>query len=254
MDAFFSFFILGIPGVLTYMLSKYIGNSSSSNRSNVELLALTSLLWVPTVLLSILIFNILLRSIETILMWMDIEYFRKYDIIHISNLNDLMNNLNSFGFIGCFTMILGISSVIISAVSPTLANYLTDFINRVRVKKGYAKIKPGSSVWQLSFIEKNDTRRQIDGESPLVVEISYLDDPDHVIYGCLEYYSADESHKNHFYIAEEESWTTFFEDYKERAGKPIPYTGTFFDGGTKIIIREINQSELFSVEEEDTNE
>jgi hypothetical protein len=254
LDAFFSFFILGIPGVLTYLLSKYIGNSSTSNRSNVELLAITSLLWVPTVLLSILIFNILLGLTEKFLITMGIEYFRKYDIIYISNINELMNNLNAFVFIGCFTMVLGVSSVILSAVTPILSNYLTAFINFVRVRKGYAKITPGSSVWQLFFIENNDTRQQINGESPLVVEISYLDAPNQVIYGCLKYYSADGSRKKHFHIEEEESWTNFLVGYEERTGKPIPYTGTFYDGDTKILIREINQMELFESEGEDTNE
>lgn len=141
-----------------------------------------------------------------------------------------MNNLNAFLFTGCFTIILGISSAIIPAATPKFTNYLTDFINYVKVGRGYAKITPGSSVWQLFLIENNDTRQQINGESPLVVEISYLDDPNHAIYGCLKYYSADGRRKKHFHIDEEESWTTFLRGYEERTGKPIPYTGTFLMG------------------------
>lgn len=255
MDAFFSFFILGIPGTLTYLLYKYTGDSSSSNRSNVELLAVTSLLWVPTVLLSIIIFNIVLRFTEAMLISMGIEYFRKYNIIHISNLNDLMDNINTFVFIGCFAIILVISSVIIvSIATPLISRYFTDFINLVRTKKGYAKITPGVSVWQLFFIANNDTRKQINGETAMIVEISYLDDPEHVIYGCLKYTSADGNQKKFFYLAEEDEWTAFMENFKDSIGKPIPFTGTFFDVDTKITIREVDQDELNNMIKEYTNE
>lgn len=253
MDAFFSFFILGIPGILTYLFYKYTGDSTSSNRSNVELLAVTSLMWVPTVLLSIIFFNILLKLTETILISMNIEYFRSYEIIHILNIKDLMNNLDKFVFVGCFAVILIISSIIISTAAPKLSDYLTDFINYVRVKKGYAKITPGVSVWQLFFIANNDSRKEINGESPMIVEISYLDDPDHKIYGCLKQYSADGNHKKFFHLAEEEAWTTFFETFKGK-GESIPFTGTFVDGDTKLTIREIDQAKLNSIMEGNTNE
>ncbi|MFA1819608.1 hypothetical protein ACDX78_05315 [Virgibacillus oceani] len=239
---------------MTYLLYKYIGDSSTSNRSNVELLAVTSLLWVPTVLISIIIFNIAIKVTESALIVMDIGYFRKNNIVPISNLNDLIDNIEAFVFIGWFAIILVFSSFIVSTAIPILSEYVTDFINAVRVKKGNAKLTSGASVWQLFFVANNDTRQQINGESPMIVEISYLDDPGHVIYGSLKYYSADGNHKKFFYLAAEEEWTAFFEEFKDSKGKSIPYTGTFFDGDTKVTIREINQAELFSMMEEDTNE
>lgn len=245
LDTFFSFFILGVPGVLTYLFYKWIGDSTSRKQTNIELLAITSLLWVPTILIAILIFNLLRTFANISLNKLGIEYFQKFNVSHINSIDDLLSNINTFLFISVFTLIILISSFAVSLIAPYLYSSFINVINWIRSRKGYAKINPGISVWHKFFILKNSKQiKTDDGEFPIVVQISYLDDPERVLYGCLELLSTDGNQKKQFILGEEDEWTNFIKEFQEEIGEKIPFGSVFFEADSKLLVREIDQVEL----------
>lgn len=245
MDNFFSFYILGIPGVLTYLIYKTIGDSATQSRSQLELIAITSLLWVPTVFLSILLFNTLHFLTEAILINIDVNYFRQFNIMKIITIENLIKNINNFIFILLFTLTTLVSSIAVSSLAPKLNEILINIINNIRVKKGYAKIvKKGSSAWKLFFIMNKDHQKStINNEYSIVVQLSYLDNPKKLIYGSLKFISNDEKQQQ-FIIENENEWTNFVKEYQTKTNEEIPFADVFVDARNKLVIREIDQVKL----------
>ncbi|UOQ50453.1 hypothetical protein MUN88_10540 [Gracilibacillus caseinilyticus] len=252
MDAFFSFFILGIPGVLTYLITKGLGTSTSNQQSNTELVAITSLLWIPTILVSILLFNLLYFFSDLILTATNIAYFSKFDITYINSISTLKDNIDPFIFIFFFSIIMIISSIAVSIIAPSIYSIFIHLVNNIRLKKKHAKISPGISVWHKFFILKNDEQpSEANNEQSLLVQMHYLDDKTNPIYGSLTFIPADDKQKKQFIIAYKNEWTELIEELHHIKGNfSVPISRTFFDADSRLVVNEIDRIKLDEIIEE----
>ncbi|UOQ86855.1 hypothetical protein [Gracilibacillus salinarum] len=246
MDAFFSFFILGIPGVLTYLITKGLGTSTSNQQSNTELVAITSLLWIPTILVSILFFNILYFFTDLILTSFDITYFSTFDITYINSISTLKDNIDPFIFIFSFSIIMIISSIAVSIIAPSIYALFIGLINNIRLKKNHAKISPGISVWHKFFILKNEEQpSEANNEQSLLVQMYYLDVKTNPIYGSLTFIPADDKQKKQFIMEYEKEWTELIEELHHiKEDFSVPISRTFFDADSRLVVNEIDRVQL----------
>ncbi|MEH7378981.1 hypothetical protein V7138_00655 [Bacillus sp. JJ1533] len=270
MDNLFGFIVLGIPGILTYILMQKLGISNNEKKEQTELLALSAILWVPSVILSVVFFDLLYLLTDLFLKSVDIN-FSKLGINLVVNVKDLMKNIESFVFVFYFIITIVVSCFLVSFSSGYVYKYFLKFINSLRKRRNFAKLSDDTSAFHKFFsLHHSSQIANNDGEYPLVAEIYFIDAPNDKFYGSITYAPASSSSKFQLIIEETDSWEEFIKGFKELTeedglleGKTLPILRRFFDIEAKIVINEIDQSALYElidsinnnqVEEVDINE
>lgn len=251
MDNLFGFIVLGIPGILTYILMKKLGISNSEKKEQTELLALSAILWIPSIILSIVFFDLLYILTDSILKNFDINYSR-LGIKLVVNVKDLMKNIESFIFVFYFMITIFASCSIVSYSSGYVYKFFLKIINNLRKQRNYAKLSDDMSAFHKFFsLHHSSQIANNEGEYPLVAEIYSLEATNEKFYGSITYAPASSTSKFQIIIEEIDSWEEFIKGFNELTeanglleGKKLPILRRFLDIEAKIVINEIDQTAL----------
>jgi hypothetical protein len=164
MEQFITTLVFVIPGLMAYYWLQNLGLSPSQKHNHFEMLAISTMLWVPTIILFIVFHNLLSAT--------DIFYIHK--LISLKSLNE---EINSFLFIVYFIIVNTFFSFLISLLFVYSKKKINAFINLTRRKiLKLADFSDNTTIWEEVF--------NVYGAK--VVEVQKLDKPESILIGCLE--------------------------------------------------------------------
>lgn len=232
-----------LPGLLAYFWLRMFGVNPPTQPSGVEILAISALLWVPTVTLFILGFNAFVY----------ITGSSKYS--YIATLDDIKIMSNDLLFLLCFYIVNIFTSFLVALIwSSILYKLMLKVVNCIRVNvRKLSKLDELTSVWDKFFIEiqKNDEEREERGENeneedfnknkkggiPLIVEIYKLGEPDKKIVGSVIGASRPFEPERALILGARTEWEKFFEENK---GEQFEIRKTYVDLKSGLVVNELD--------------
>lgn len=180
MKEFISVIIFSLPGLLTYFWIQLFGINPTAKHSPAEMIGLAALLWAPTALFTILVYNIGYKIFDALFRWLSIDLtFLKLDYLY--TLQDLNKMSHSLVFILLFISLCLCSSFLVAFIwSIHLYKKMLDLVNKIRIKRRVIKLSEDTSVWDSFFYKLEESK-----EEQIVVELYKIDKPDEKVCGAV---------------------------------------------------------------------
>lgn len=138
MEQFITTLVFVTPGLMAYYWLLKLGLSPAQKHNNFEMLSISTILWVPTILTMIIVHNLLASS-------------KNFGLIPIETLTDFTAYSLNFSFMLYFLFSSLIFSLVISFLTVWLNKYLVKFVNQARKVLGLASFSKNSTVWEEFF-------------------------------------------------------------------------------------------------------
>jgi len=170
LESFIGIILFSIPGLLVYFWVQLFGINPTVKHLPTEQAAIAALFWVPTVLLSLITYNIAYFIVDHLLLFLNFNW-SNLGLKPVFSLKAIEESSTNLLFIFYFFILSIVFSYVI-AVTWTNFFYMKviDHVNEVRIKRKFSKLDDTTSVWDAFFLKVTS-----DKEEPLVVEISKLD-------------------------------------------------------------------------------
>lgn len=162
MDEFIASLIFLLPGVLTYFWLQSFGVTPPTKHTTTEMTGITVLLWVPTSIFTIAIFDILYFFGDMILKVLNVSINIKF----ISTLKSLVDQSPNIIFLLLF-IVLSIGSSCLVAYLWSIFVYpwvLKSIINCVRSKRDIADLGKNTTVWDEFFIQFSESKKLVEAK------------------------------------------------------------------------------------------
>lgn len=170
MDNFISIVIFSIPGLLVYFWIQSFGINPTVKHTPTEQAAIAALFWIPTILISIITYNIIYLLVDTLLKTFDLNW-SVLGLTYILDLKKIQASSSNILFICYFFLLSLFYSYIIALVwTKYVYDKLLGHINEIRIKRKISKLDDTTSVWDAFFLKVTTEK-----EEPLVVEVYKLD-------------------------------------------------------------------------------
>jgi hypothetical protein len=227
MDQFISIVVFSIPGLLVYFWIQSFGMNPVVKHSPTELVAIATLFWIPTVLLSIITYDIIYLVVEVISELINIDILANLNFI--TNLSDIQNHATNIIFIIYFF----ISSIYFSYKVAVYWAFKSDkvlaIVNKVRLKRKLSSLSDASTVWDAFFIKLDDEK-----ETPLVAEVYKIDKQSEKIVGSITKMSRPHEADRSIVLEEVPNNTSSHEHFKYEIKR------TYIDIKSGLVVSELD--------------
>jgi hypothetical protein len=231
LEQFISIAIFSIPGLLTYFWIQMFGINPTTKHSSTEMIGISALLWIPTTFLSVASFDLVYWLVDLILrgIGIDLSWLK---ITFLFNLDDIVSNSKNMLFLFYYITLSAIFSYFIAWIwSMKLYRVTINIINKVRLNRKLSRLSDDTSVWDSFFIklEKNE-------ESPLVVEIYNLANPEERVYGSIIRMSRPLEPGRSIILEDPKGWKAAHEYYQ------YPVKKAYLDTKSGIVVNELDHT------------
>jgi hypothetical protein len=183
-EQFISIVIFSLPGLLTYFWLQLFGLNPPVKHSSTEMIGLSVLLWIPTSIVTLTIYDGSYILFDKFLVATNVDVsFLGLRII--TTVSDLVKMADNILFLLIYVLLTSIFSFVFARIwSINLYRYLLNKVNKIRIKRKLSKLDELSSIWDTFFLKISEESASEEGES-MIVELYYLNNPDHKIYGSV---------------------------------------------------------------------
>lgn len=226
MKSLISLIIFTLPGLLAYFWVNLFGLTPTTKRDNSEVIAISALLWIPTVATILIIYQIMAGLSHVVHAPFDIWLMKRDWTILSSKITDINKLKDNIWFLFYYVL----SSLVVSfllAVIIFAKGYplLLEYINKVRISRGVAPLSNQSTVWNQMFLNN-------EGQ---IVEYSKGDGSESII-GCLVNVPRAHEPDKSIVLEAVDHWTNVMEYYE------VPIDNTFIDTITGAVIKVYNSN------------
>jgi hypothetical protein len=230
MEQFVSIIVFSVPGLLVYFWIQAFGLNPTVKHNSTELIAISALFWVPTVLMSILTYNAGFLVIDWAIkvVGMNLSFLGLGLIKDLSGVEQYGTNLAFILFF--FILSLGYS-YIVARIWSKVNEKLISIINDIRLKRKLSKLSDSTSVWD-EFFFKLDSNK----EESLNVEVFKIGDSNKPLVGSVTRMSRPFEQERALVLEKVQEMAESHNYYKYKTKR------TYIDTKSGIVVSEIDLS------------
>ncbi|WP_246041997.1 hypothetical protein [Robertmurraya kyonggiensis] len=224
-----SLIIFSLPGLITYFWLQMFGINPVVKHTTTEMVGLTALLWAPTTLFTVLVYdglflllNLIFRALKVNLSFLNLDL-----ILSLKDLTYLSNNLLFLFYYLILSLIFSFTVAYIW--SKYLYIRVLEIINKVRIQRKIIKLSEDPTVWESFFYRLEEQK-----EAQLIVEIYKIDNPVEKICGPVIRMSRPFETEKSLIIDTSKGWDIAHAFYN------YEITRSYVDTKSGLIINELN--------------
>jgi ABC-type multidrug transport system fused ATPase/permease subunit len=228
-EQFISIVIFSLPGLLTYFWLQLFGVNPTVKHSSTEMIGIAALLWMPTTLLSALSYNFLYFVTDKTLLMIGVD-LSQLQLTYVTGVLDIVALSSNTLFI-IYLIFLSFSSSFIVAFlwASYVYKIVMYLINKVRIYRKVSKLSQETSVWDTFFIKLEKQE-----ESPLVVEMYKIDQPNNKVVGSVIRSSRPYEPERAIILDNPDDWKESHEYYK------FPVKKAYIDTKNGLVVNELD--------------
>ncbi|MBN2910783.1 hypothetical protein JQC72_14880 [Polycladomyces sp. WAk] len=227
MDNFIATVVFSLPGLLAYFWLRMFGVNPPTQHTVIEMMGISALLWVPTVGLFIIVYDIGYFLLDkTILLNLGLR--------HLWRLEDIKTMSTNLIFLFYFIILNIIFSFAIAWIWSVYGQKgVLKIVNKVRIKRNVSKLSENTSTWDSFFLAIDEKEKSSDG-SRLVVEVYKLGESEkEKIVGCIKNASRPFEPERALILDDPSGWKEAHDYFR------FPIKQTYIDLETGIVVNEL---------------
>ncbi|WP_394557350.1 DUF6338 family protein [Priestia aryabhattai] len=224
MKSLISLIIFTLPGLLAYFWINLFGLTPTTKRDSSEVIAISALLWIPTVATILIIYQIMAGLSHVIHAPFDVWIIKKDWTMLSSTITDINKLTDNIWFLLYYVLLSLVISFLLAILVFTKGYpLLLGHINKVRKSRGVAPLSSQSTVWNEMFLNnQGQIVEYIKGDGTVSLT------------GCLIRVPRAHEPDKSIVLEAVDHWTNVMDYYD------VPIDNTFIDTITGAVIKVYN--------------